>query len=434
MWCNRKIDNDKEVLRDLITYFEGTCEFCLANMGIEKYLDDIEVMYANIDAYDIEAKMLIMYVYAVIKYKLEYLDESMSLWKMAEKYAEEINNEEFLAKIYSYYAIYYFVNKEYNLEKIYFSQASEIFLRLKLHTNMALHYINILWYKRYEDDKTEVIEYLNNALYYVKISDSKLDARIYLHIGYILKTIFHDVMNGISFLEIASDMCHRNGNKEMECMTLHTIADSYLQLEHYNDAMNIYERILDGSEYQNITSNLKCMILPNYIYCCFCLSEIDKAKKCMLDLHDLVVYVDQDMQKQIYCIEKLLWAGYYMQAENNITESLKYVEECDNLYQALENGTFLEDFDMRILISYYDLYSLLQEEEKKEKICLRIEEKLDKISLISQQVYYKRQMYSMHEKNDLKREKYYHDLLNKNQSVITNNNLYTQLCNLYECI
>ena len=41
MWCGHDTNDKRERLQDLIDYFEGTCEYCIANMGMESYVDEV---------------------------------------------------------------------------------------------------------------------------------------------------------------------------------------------------------------------------------------------------------------------------------------------------------------------------------------------------------------------------------------------------------
>ena len=291
MWCERKNTGLKEHLEDLITYFEGTCEFCIGNMGIDSYLSEVKSVLAGHNENTAEVNMLAYYVYAVILYKIENFDDAYNAWKRSEKYAILTGNEIFTAKIFSYLAIYYYVRKENDKVGMYFYDAIRIFEKYNLYTELALHYINILWYKRYESDKKEVIDYLNKAYAYIKKSDSERDARVYLHIGYIYKTIFGELERGNTYLNTAREMCSRNGNMEMECMTYHTLADSYMLQECYDKSIEIYQNIMDHEKYRNLTANLKCMILTNLVGFCLCIGDMPKA---------LETYLQQERISQKY--------------------------------------------------------------------------------------------------------------------------------------
>ncbi|MBO5031026.1 MAG: hypothetical protein J6D08_03900 [Lachnospiraceae bacterium] len=358
MWCTREYTGLKEHLEDLITYFEGTCEFCIGNMGIDQYLDEVKNILAQKDKNTDEINMLAYYVYAVILYKIESFDDAFAAWEKAKQYAAAAGNEIFTAKIYSYLAIYYYVKKENNKVKIYFYDAVKIFEKYNLYTELALHYINILWYKRYETDKTEVIEYLNKAYQYVKSSESQKDARVYLHIGYIYKTIFGELERGNAYLNTARELCSRNGNKEMECMTYHTLADSYMLQECYDKSIEIYQNIMDNAKYKDLTANLKCMILTNLVYCYLRVGSLEKAGTALERMESLLPDTQVNIREQFTGTTKWLRACLYILQKEHIPEISALLKEASAVYTNHKAHFSLEEFECRLLGTYGDYYLL----------------------------------------------------------------------------
>ena len=149
MWCERQVSNEKERIKDLIVYFEGTCEFCLANMGIEQYMKEIEGLLSQKEQFDGETQMLLNYLYAVVNYKIENFEQAFKHWKEAECFAEKIDDKKYIAKIYSYFSIYYYVKKEMNLVSIYFSQAEDSFLIMDCLSLVVIVFINFFFYMFY---------------------------------------------------------------------------------------------------------------------------------------------------------------------------------------------------------------------------------------------------------------------------------------------
>ncbi|MBO4725421.1 MAG: hypothetical protein J5622_02835, partial [Firmicutes bacterium] len=241
MWCESENVDLKGKLRDYIIYFEGTCEFCLNNIGLQQYLADIEENLEKLLTHDEETIMLLYYDYGVINFKLDNLEKAKEAWDNALKYAIKTEDRLFEAKTKSYLSTYAYEKGEFEESRKLFDEAAAVFEAFRHYDELALHYINILWYKRYEEDKTEVLEYMEKAFKYVQMSDSLRNGRVYLHLGYIYKTIFNDFLGGIQYLRVADEICRRTGNVEMETMTLHVIADGFLQLFRYEDALEIYE-------------------------------------------------------------------------------------------------------------------------------------------------------------------------------------------------
>lgn len=358
MWCTREYTGLKEHLEDLITYFEGTCEFCIGNMGIDGYIAEVKNILAKKNENTDEINMLAYYVYAVIMYKIENFDDAFEAWEKAKKYAAATGNEIFTAKIYSYLAIYYYVKKESSKVSLYFYDAVKIFEKHNLYTELALHYINILWYKRYETDKTEVIEYLNKAYSYVKCSESKKDARVYLHIGYIYKSIFGEVERGNAYLNTAREMCSQNGNREMECMTYHTLADSYMLQECYDKSIEIYQNIMDDAKYKDLTANLKCMILTNLISCYLHVGNLQKACYELKHMEGLLPDTQVNIREQFTGTTKWLRACLYILQKENIQEISALLKEASAIYTNHKAHFSLEEFECKLLGTYGDYYLL----------------------------------------------------------------------------
>lgn len=356
MWCERVGLGEKEALKDYITYFEGTCEFCVGNMGINKYLNEINEKMKHEDINDVETNLYIYYIYGVIQYKLEQLEEAMHSWTKAEGFARKLGNEVFLAKIYSYLSIYYYVNKNKKLTDQYFAQACAIFEKHQLYTEMALHYVNYLWYKRYDPNKSEVSRYLDTAFYYVQMSDSQMDARIYLHLGYIYKTVFNDFIRGIGCLAIARDLCYRYNIVEMESMTLHVLADGYVSLGHSDEAMKIYTQLMYDERYSGITENLKCMILGNMIPCCINSADYEEAEKMLCRMEAYVPDTQINIREQFECMVKWLRAQLYIVTGEHMDKVLGLLGECEKIYARNTHNFQVDAFDYKLKGNYGDYY------------------------------------------------------------------------------
>ena len=355
MWCERAGVSTKERVQDLITYFEGTCEFCIGNMGMDSYREEVTELIEKDTTLDDETVMMLYYAGSVIDYKVENFADALEKWKKAGELAKKTGNEVYLAKVYSYISIYYYVKKEMEKSREYFGKALQIFKCHKLYSEIALHYINILWYKRYEEDKSEVLDYLSEALRYVQISDAQTDARVYLHIGYIYKTIFNDFITGFKHLKIAREMCCKNGNREMECMTFHVLADGYMQLGSYGRAVEIYRDILKMKEYRNITVNLKCMILSNLIPAYLHLGKYEEAER-EIDLMDSYVPQAQvNIREQFEGTAKWLRARQYIVCKEKLEEAEALLEECERFAEKYANSFFVEAFDFQLAGSFGDL-------------------------------------------------------------------------------
>lgn len=364
MWCGHDTNDKKERLQDLIDYFEGTCEYCIANMGMESYVDEIvQMIHENGDTED-EISMMTHYTYGVMLYKQEKLEEAACAWRRAEQIAQKIEHREFLAKNKSYLAIYYYVKRDFAVSNRYFKEAEDIFKELELYTELALHYINILWYKRYEEDEKAVLEYMDRAFDYVQMSASRRDARIYLHLGYIYKTIFGDFVRGIKYFCTAGEMCHGNENVEMETMTIHVMADGYMQLEHFEEAIAIYTYILQHERYRSVTPNLQCMMLSNLIYCYFRTGMLEEADRMIQRMRLLVPETLVNMRGQFFCVSTWLQAKLAIAGKDYLDMVPEELQECKDIYDENKENFYISDFDYKLSETSGDYYMALKDAKK----------------------------------------------------------------------
>ena len=366
MWCERPGFNsdDKERIKDYITYFEGTCELCISNMGIHKYLADVEDICAKEAVNDDEMNMLAYYVAGVIHYKLSENKKSVECWNKAEKYARKLKNDVFLAKLFSYYAIIFYIEKDFDRSSVYFDEAASIFAVHNMNTELALHYINYLWYKRYDPDKNEVASYLDMAFYYVQLSHSIMDARVYLHLGYIYKTIFNDFIRGIGYLNIARDMCCKNNNVEMESMTLHTLADGYMKLSHYSEAIRIYEQIITEERYSNITENLKCAIMSNLIPCYIYTDDFTNASLYLEKMKKLSTDTQVNARPYFDCLSNWLTAMIYIRKKEKLDEVLPLLSSCTVCCGDGSQPIQMDAFDLKLSESFGEYWETMGDYKK----------------------------------------------------------------------
>ncbi|MCR4940580.1 MAG: GGDEF domain-containing protein [Treponemataceae bacterium] len=361
MWCERPEfkGGSKEKLRDYITYFEGTCELCIGNMGINKYQEDVESLLENESSNDDEKNMLLFYIDGVIYYKISEYDKAFEKWSKAETYARKITDDVFLAKIFSYYAIIFYIKKDYDRSEVYFDEAASIFAIHRMYTELSLHYINYLWYKRYDPDKNEVSAYLDMAFYYVQLSNSIMDARVYLHLGYIYKTIFNDFIRGIGYLNIARDICFKNNNVEMESMTLHTLADGYMQLSHYYESVHIYEQLMTDKRYANITENLKCAILSNLIPCYIHIGNYEKANLYLEMMKSLTSETQVNARPYFDCLSHWLTAMMYIKKKENLDQVLPLLDSCSSFCCNSIQPIQMDSFDLKLAENYGEYWEVM---------------------------------------------------------------------------
>jgi len=333
-----------EKLEWIIFYFEGTCEFCLGNIGIEKYRKEVDEILAKLNDYSDEIRVRAYFASAVIDYKLDKCEQAFDHWQKALTYARQIEDQLYIGKIYSYLAIYFYVKKNSTQETFYFKEAERIFKEQQQYGELAAHYINILWYKRYEKDPREAIEYMDKALYYVQLSDSKKNARIYLHLGYIHKTIFNDFIQAIEHLIKSMELSRENGFVEMESMTMNVLADGYSKIDKLSETVKIYTTIMQNDRYRNITANLKAAVLCNLVSCYLNLKDAVNAEKYLIELEGVLPGVQTNIWERYYAVMLGLKAELCCLKNTGLKSALVMVQESKRIYEKYRNNFVVDEF------------------------------------------------------------------------------------------
>lgn len=350
------MNNLIEKLEWIIFYFEGTCEFCLGNIGIDKYRKEIDGYLQKLDDFSDDIRLRIFYASAVIEYKLDKYDTAYEHWQKALSYAKIVDDSLYIAKIYSYLAIYYYFKKNRPQEEYYFKEAEHIFKDNQQYGELATHYINILWFKRYETDTREVIEYMDKALYYVQLSDSKKNARVYLHLGYIHKTIFNDFIQAIEHLIKSIELSRENGFVEMESMTMNVLADGYSKIDKFNETVNIYTSIMQNDKYKSITANLKAAVLCSLISCYLKMHDTENAEKFLLELERILPEVQVNIWERYYAVMLGLKAELYCIQGDHLNSALELVLESEQIYIKNKSNFIMDEFDIITANRIGDIY------------------------------------------------------------------------------
>ena len=75
------IDEMIDELEQIIFYFEGTCEICPGNLGIEKYRQEVNDLIHRLDDFSDDIKLRILYASAIIEYKLDKYETAFETGK-----------------------------------------------------------------------------------------------------------------------------------------------------------------------------------------------------------------------------------------------------------------------------------------------------------------------------------------------------------------
>ena len=340
-------------IEEILAYYETTYEFCLSFTRIERY-QKILRQAMGIAASDVEQAML-HYVYAEGYFKSDQLEEAYPHWQKALHYAEEAGLTAYLAKIQSHLAIYWYVHKDEDKEGLFFGRARRSLSHLHLYDALATHYIDMLYYRRYDPDTEETMDYLQKAARYAEKADSHLLPRVYLHIGYIYKVIFNDFIRGSEYLTMAEESARQYKLWETEAMALHVLADGYLQIGHFTEMRFIYRQIQTDPHYAEITPRLRGRILLNLIGSEFQRGDLDKAEKGIEELEALRDKMAVNMRDQVGAVADRLRSRLYILRDVHLEEAERLLKASEAVYLRYGRRFYVELFDYCLYRQFGDL-------------------------------------------------------------------------------
>jgi len=346
-------------LESIIFYFEGSCEICLANTGIESYRAEVGSLFDSLDDFGDDIRLRLYYARALIEYKLNHIDSAMEDWLKSAEIAELTGSRLYLGKACSFLAVCCYIRGEKDRETHYFHIAEEIFREQKNYGELANHYINMLWYKRYDRDKKEIMEYLDRAFDYVQMSGSMKNARVYLHLGYIYKTIFSDYTKCIGYLVKSNELCREFGLTEMESMTFHVLADVYAKIEKPAETIKIYRDILSNDRFRNITPNLRAAILASLAECYLKVRDVRNAEDCLRRLDTVLSGVQTSIWEQYLALMLGLRADLLLQKGSQPALALELIAETERIYEKNRQSFVLFEFPYINAMRKGDVYLAL---------------------------------------------------------------------------
>ena len=370
-------------IEEILAYYETTYEFCLSFTRIERY-QKILRQAMGIAASDVEQAML-HYVYAEGYFKSDQLEEAYPHWQKALHYAEEAGLTAYLAKIQSHLAIYWYVHKDEDKEGLFFGRARRSLSHLHLYDALATHYIDMLYYRRYDPDTEETMDYLQKAARYAEKADSHLLPRVYLHIGYIYKAIFNDFIRGSEYLTMAEESARKYKLWETEAMALHILADGYLQIGHFTEMHFIYRQIQTDSHYADITPRLRGRILLNIIVSDFQRGDLEKAEQGIEELEALRNRMAANMREQVGAVADRLRSRLYILRGVHLEEAERLLKAAEEVYLRYGRRFYVELFDYRLYRQFGDLKYKVGDFPAAERYYLKAEELASGYGLQAQQ-------------------------------------------------
>ncbi|MGP1471663.1 MAG: diguanylate cyclase domain-containing protein [Schwartzia sp. (in: firmicutes)] len=356
-------------IEEILAYYETTYEFCLSFLRIERYQkmisDALETAESAVE------RAILHYAYAEGCFKNDQVEEAYPHWKKALHYAKGVGLTAYIAKIQSHLAIYWYVHGEIDKSDLCFRRARHSLTHLHLYDALAVHYIDMLYYRRYEPDTEETMYYLQKAVHYAEKADSALLPRVYLHIGYIYKVIFNDFIRGSEFLTLAEESARKYRLWETEAMALHVLADGYLAIGHFAEMRFIYEQIQKSSHYSDITPRLRGRILLNLIVSELAHGDLDKAEKGIEELEALRDKMVNLMRDQVGAVADRLRSQLYILRGIRLEEAERLLVSAESVYLRYGRRFYVERFDYFLYRQFGDLKCAMRDFSAAEEYYLR---------------------------------------------------------------
>ncbi|MGP1586227.1 MAG: diguanylate cyclase domain-containing protein [Schwartzia sp. (in: firmicutes)] len=356
-------------IEEILAYYETTYEFCLSFLRIERYQKMISEALETAES--AVERAILHYAYAEGCFKNDQVEEAYPHWKKALHYAKGVGLTAYIAKIQSHLAIYWYVHGEIDKSDLCFRRARHSLTHLHLYDALAVHYIDMLYYRRYEPDTEETMYYLQKAVHYAEKADSALLPRVYLHIGYIYKVIFNDFIRGSEFLTLAEESARKYRLWETEAMALHVLADGYLAIGHFAEMRFIYEQIQKSSHYSDITPRLRGRILLNLIVSELAHGDLDKAEKGIEELEALRDKMTSLMRDQVGAVADRLRSQLYILQGIRLEEAERLLVSAESVYLRYGRRFYVERFDYFLYRQFGDLKCAMRDFSAAEEYYLR---------------------------------------------------------------
>lgn len=375
-------------IEEILAYYETTYEFCIGFTRIERYQKMLQQALAVAES--AVERAILHYAYAEGYFKNDQLEEAYPHWEKALHYAQEVGLTAYLAKIQSHLAVYWYVHQDAEKERLFFGKARRAMAHLHLYDALAVHYVDMLCFRRYDQDTEETMDYLQKAARYAEKADSHLLPRVYLHIGYIYKVIFNDFIRGSEYLTMAEESARKYKLWETEAMALHVLADGYLQIGHVTEMHFIYRQIQTDPHYADITPRLRGRILLNLIISDFQRRDLEKAEKGIVELETLRDRMAANMREQVGAVADRLRSRLYILQGVHLDEAERLLKASEEVYLRYGRRFYVELFDYRLYRQFGDLKYKVGDFLAAERYYLQAEEVASGYGLQAQQRIFSR--------------------------------------------
>ena len=340
--------NPKEI-ESIISYLEDTDTECMDLDMVLGWLRKLE--NAGAASKNANDRVLLMYTAGLARYRLGEFDRAIIVLEKALRGAESFGLLVYSAKIHCILSACYTITGDIKKAGRHSETALREFGRLRLFDELSLHYIHIIQLGHLINEKDEVLEYLHRAEYFSHGHTTSKSVCVLFGIAQIYNNILYDNIKGTKYLTRGIEICRMNGMVLMEKLGMKRLADTYLMMERYSEAADVYCRII-SDERKRLPDSVCTSVRVSLVFCDFQLGRLISAEKRITELEEFLPRLWEKERKQFTAVACYLKARLIMIREDTFEEAEELLKKALAIFEKYGRYDFpVPEFD-------YMLYSL----------------------------------------------------------------------------
>ena len=369
-----------------ISYLEETDEECLET---EKLLECLRLSENACAASSVPMKTArLLYIIGLARCKLGEFDRAKAVLEKALRETERLGFSVYAAKVYCCLAACWEVLGNTKRARKYSETAFHEFGRLHLKDELAMHCLRMIKSGSLVQDKDELLEYLHRAECFIRGRKTPKSVRVYYGIARLYKSILKDYIKGAQFLTKGIEVCKFHGLDMMEDLGIKRLADTYLTMERYGAAAELYRGITD-TEKHKLPDSLYTGALVNLVFCNFHIGKLVEAEKRIQELEMFLPRLWKKERQQFTAIACYLRAKLLIIRTDKFSEADALIEKAMDIFEEFGRHDFpTPEFDY--MLSTLQVTSLFRQGRLggAERACKKLAEVSRHCSVVCQREAY----------------------------------------------
>lgn len=340
--------NPKEI-ENIISYLEDTDVECMNLDVVLGWLRKLE--NASAASHNANERVLLLYTAGLARYRLGEFDRAITVLDKALRGAEGFGLLVYAAKIHCMLSVCCTMTGDLKNARRHSETALREFGRLRLFDELSLHYVYIIQLGRLANEKDEVLEYLHRAEYFCHGHTAPKSVCALFGIAQVYNNILYDNIKGTKYLTRGIEVCRINGMVQMEKLGMKRLADTYLMMERYSDAAEVYRRII-ADDRKRLPDSVCASVRVSLVFCDFQLGRLVSAETRINELEEFLPRLWEKERKQFTAVACYLKARLVMIREDTFEEADELLKKALAIFEKYGRYDFpVPEFD-------YMLYSL----------------------------------------------------------------------------